>query len=377
MNRPAHIAALGALGLAAAVAFAAPAAARPAAHHAAQPALFVQTDALNGNSVVAYARTADGTLQLEDSYATGGLGGTLSGAVVDHQASQGALQYDRAHGLLFATNAGSDTVSVFQVKGTQLHRIQVIGSGGSFPSSATVHGNVLYVLNARGGGSVQGFLIAGRQLIRIPDWHRALGLDPTATPEFTHTPGQVAFDPSGRRLIVTTKAAASSVDVFRVSRLGGLSTAPTITALPGAVPFAITFDPQGRAVIAEAGTNTVGVFDLAADDTLTPVSSSATGQAATCWIVADGAGVYASNAGSATLSGYRINRDGSTTTLGNTSTGGGTVDAAVSPDGAYLYVQTGAAGDVDEFAVRADGSLTPLGSVTVPGAVGGEGIATT
>jgi hypothetical protein len=39
-------------------------------------------------------------------------------------------------------------------------------------------------------------------------------------------------------------------------------------------------------------------------------------------------------------------------------------------------VQGGAAGVVDEFAVHADGSLTQIGSVTVPGAVAGEGIAT-
>jgi DNA-binding beta-propeller fold protein YncE len=376
MNRTARVAALAALGLTAAVAFAAPAAARPTEHGAHQPALFVQTDALDGNSVVAYARALDGTLLPTGSFATGGLGGSLTGAVVDHQASQGALQYDRAHRLLFATNAGSDTVTVFRVEGTKLHRIQTVGSGGSFPNSVTVHGNVLYVLNARGGGSVQGFVILGERLVRIPAWRRALGLGPSAAPEFTHTPGQVAFDPSGTRLIVTTKAATSSVDVFRVGRFGALSAAPTVTPLPGAVPFAIAFDPQGRAVIAEAGTNSVAVFDLASDDTLTPVSSAATGQNATCWIVADGANVYVSNAGSATLSGYRIAADDSLIALGNTATGAGTVDAALSPDGAYLYVQTGAAGNVDEFAVQADGSLSPLGSVTVPGAVGGEGIAT-
>ena len=38
-------------------------------------------------------------------------------------------------------------------------------------------------------------------------------------------------------------------------------------------------------------------------------------------------------------------------------------------------MQGGAAGTVSEFAVHADGSLTGLGSVTVPGAIGGEGIA--
>ena len=44
-------------------------------------------------------------------------------------------------------------------------------------------------------------------------------------------------------------------------------------------------------------------------------------------------------------------------------------------DGRFVYVQTGKAGIVDEFAVVAGGALTPIGSVTVPGGVGGEGIA--
>ena len=100
-----------------------------------------------------------------------------------------------------------------------------------------MHGNVLYVLNARGGGSVQGFWIIGQRLIRIPAWHRALGLDPTATPEFTHTPGQIAFDPSGSRLPVTTKAATSSVDVFRVGRLGDLTDRPDDRRAPRRRPL--------------------------------------------------------------------------------------------------------------------------------------------
>jgi hypothetical protein len=52
-------------------------------------------------------------------------------------------------------------------------------------------------------------------------------------------------------------------------------------------------------------------------------------------------------------------------------------DAAVSLDGRFLYVQAGTNGIVDEFAVNPGGSLTQIGSVTVPGAVGGEGIAAT
>jgi hypothetical protein len=61
--------------------------------------------------------------------------------------------------------------------------------------------------------------------------------------------------------------------------------------------------------------------------------------------------------------------------LGNTATDAGTVDAAVSPDERFLYVRAGAAGIVDAFRVGRGGSLHAIGSVTVPGAVGGEGIA--
>jgi hypothetical protein len=80
-------------------------------------AVFVQTDNTSGNRVVAYDRAADGALTQAGSYATGGRGGVLDGSVVDHTASQGSLTYDPGHALLYAVNAGSNTVSVFAVHG--------------------------------------------------------------------------------------------------------------------------------------------------------------------------------------------------------------------------------------------------------------------
>jgi hypothetical protein len=85
--------------------------------------------------------------------------------------------------------------------------------------------------------------------------------------------------------------------------------------------------------------------------------------------------LYASNAGSGSVSGYSTSQSGRLTALGNTATAAGTVDAASGGDGRFVYVQTGKAGIVDEFAVVAGGALTPIGSVTVPGGAGGEGIA--
>ena len=84
--------------------------------------------------------------------------------------------------------------------------------------------------------------------------------------------------------------------------------------------------------------------------------------------------MYASNAGSGTVSRLESSRDGSLIARGTTPTDGGTVDAAASPDGRFLYVQTGVEGKVDEFRIAADGSLTAIGTITVPRAAGGEGI---
>ncbi len=91
-------------------------------------------------------------------------------------------------------------------------------------------------------------------------------------------------------------------------------------------------------------------------------------------MAADGGLLFASNAGSATISGYASGAGGQLTLLGQTATDPGTVDAAVTPSGRFLYVQTGGNGVVDEFAVGSGGSLTEAGHVTVAGAVGGEGI---
>jgi 6-phosphogluconolactonase (cycloisomerase 2 family) len=202
---------------------------------------------------------------------------------------------------------------------------------------------------------------------------RRLGLDRHATPEFTTTPGQVAFTPDGRQLLVTTKANGNAVDVFRV-RDGGRLGDRTVNELPGTVPFAAAFDPAGHVVLVEAGTNAVATFRLDRSGVLTPLDTLLTGQSATCWITGARGFFYASNAGSGTLTEVRAATDGTLASLGQAATDPGTVDATTTADGRYVYVQTGAAGVVDGYRVRADGTLAPVGSVTVPNAAGGEGI---
>jgi 6-phosphogluconolactonase (cycloisomerase 2 family) len=364
------------LAIAAVAALAVPAnaSARGFFHSGSEHVVFVQNDSVTGNQVIAYDRSSSGTLTQAGTYSTGGLGGVLDGSVVDHLASQGSLTYDRHHGLLYAVNAGSNTVSVFSVRGDRLFLRQLLPSGGTFPVSVAVHDDLVYVVNARDGGSVQGYRVFFGFVLPIRNSLRPLALPAVTTPEFVSTPGQVAFSPDGSQLLVTTKANGSAIDVFDVHHGGRLSATPVVNTVPNAVPFAVDFDAAGHLVVTEAGTNALATFSLADDGTIAPIDAKPTNQNATCWVVQANGTFYASNAASGSLSSFRSSSTGLLTPVGQTATDGGSVDAAVAPDQRTLYVQAGAAGIVDEFHVNGDGSLTSIGSITVPNAVGGEGI---
>ena len=377
MNVLTHPARLASVGLAAALLVAVPTAA--SAHEPGHPEpgsaglVFVQTAEAAGNTVVEYRRTESGGLSRLAAYPTGGAGGTLNGAVADQLASQGSLTYDPASRLLYAVNSGSDTVTVFALQGDRLVRRDVVPSGGSFPVSVAVHGGLVYVLNARGGGSLQGFVEAGGRLVAVPWWHRDLGFDPAATPEFVSTPAEVAFTPDGRRLVVSTKADGNSVLVYQVGWFGPSAT-PVVSTDVGAVPFGFVFDRAGDLVLTEAGAGTVSTYRILPGGTLRHLDSAVTGGQAVCWVTGANGTFYVSNTGSGTLSSYTEGPGGELTKRGDVTTGAGPVDSAVSADGRYLYVETGVAAGVDVFRIGPRGALTRTASVPVAGLAGGQGI---
>jgi 6-phosphogluconolactonase (cycloisomerase 2 family) len=337
-------------------------------------AVFVQTNEVGGNRIAVYDRGADGTLTPAGTFATGGLGGVaFPGTESDHLGSQGSLVYDGARKVLIAVNAGSDTVSTFGVDGDTLSLENVVPSGGQFPASIAVNGDLVYVLNAGGTGIVQGFRIGDAGLSPIAGSARSLGLANTDPPNFLMSPGQVGFAPDGRALAVTTKASGSTIDVFKVLPDGELSS--TFVANPSAtpVPFAFTFD-VGRLVSGEAGTSSVTTYRLQHDGTLMDARSQSDGQVALCWIQRVHRFFYVSNTGSSTLSSFTL--EGGRPTLREVvaaTTEPGPIDLTSS--GRFLYAESGG-GTVDEFRVNNDGTLTKLGVVSgLPAGV--EGIAAT
>ncbi len=338
-------------------------------HHANWPdehsALFVETDATTGNTVLSYERASDGTISYAGRFSTGGLGATAAGATADPLASQGGLALANNGADLLATNPGSNSVSVFAVDGTQLQLLQQIPSGGDFPDSIATSGRNVAVLNAGGTGAVAQFQWFNGRLVAIPGQVRSLGLSNTNPPEFHHGAGQVSYTPNGRFLVVTTKLSTNSYDVFSVSPNGSLSATPTVTPSVNALPFAFTFDAAGNIVAAEAATSSVTTYRINANGSLTSLGTVSDGQAALCWISGANGYFFGSNAGSADVSTFSENSSGAPVLV--TATGAvthtGTTDSVVSPDGAFLYVESGGAGTLDAFSIGAGGVLSPIETI--------------
>jgi hypothetical protein len=328
--------------------------------------LFVQTDNLSANQIMVYQRAWNGTLTYVASYPTGGMGGMAAGSAADPLASQGSLVSAENGRVLLAVNAGSDTVSLFRVRGDHLWLEQVIGSGGQFPASIAVYGDLVYVLNSGGVGAVQGYWLGGDHLSKIWGSNRSLGLSNTNPPNFLTSPGQVGFSPNGRQLIVTTKASTSAIDIFWVHGSGRLSNMAVSNTSTTPVPFAFVFDPWGRLVVVEAATSHLSTYTISPDNSLTGIGSVADGFTAACWISAAHGFYYVSNAGSGNVSSFTINGSGVPALVNATAATvqAGATDSVATADQRFLYVSCGGSGTIDAFRVNHDGSLTWLQTVT-------------
>jgi 6-phosphogluconolactonase len=326
-------------------------------------AVFIMTNSVDQNKVIAYRRASNGTLQEAGRFATGGRG---SGGNNDPLESQGSLTLSQDHTLLFAVNAGSGSVSVFSVHGSDLLLVDKVISGGSEPNAVAQHGNLVYVSNVGGSSSVVGFRLDHGKLTQIPNSTRFLSTNNSGA-------GGLAFSPDGRFLAVVERL-TNDIDVFSVQ---GDSTLSPIVVNPSAGPgaFSVSFASNGAALISETGPSgapngsAISSYEIATNGTLSPISTSVpTLGAANCWnvVTPDGSFVYTSNAGSSTISGFAIANTGALTALSGTIVGtnpeGSTnLDIAVSSDGRFIYTLNSVAGAIGVFAVQKDGTLLNVG----------------
>jgi len=328
--------------------------------------VFVMTNAVDKNEVIAYNRASNGTLQEAGRFVTGGRG---SGGNNDPLESQGSLRLSQDHSLLFAVNAGSGTVSVFRVNGSNLSLVDNVISGGSEPNAVAQYGHLVYVVNVGGSSSVVGFTLDHGKLEQIPNSTRFLSTNNSGA-------GGLAFSPDGRFLVVIERL-TNLIDVFRVQGDGTLS---PIVVNPSAGPgaFSVSFAPNGAALVSETGPSgvangsAISSYEVAGNGTLTNISASVpTLGAANCWnvVTPDGNFVYTSNAGSSTISGFAIANTGALsalpgTVVGTNPEGSTNLDIAVSSDGKFIYTLNSVAGAIGIFAVQKDGTLLNVGSAS-------------
>jgi DNA-binding beta-propeller fold protein YncE len=312
-------------------------------------AVYALTNSASGNAVATFARSAQGALSYVGAFPTGGLG---TGAGLG---SQGSVTLSDDGRTLYAVNSGSNTVSAFAVEPNGLLLDRVFPSGGVRPISVTVHGDVLYVLNA-GSSTIVGLTTAGAPIAS----QHLLGANPA----------QVAFSPSGDELVVTEKG-TQTIDTFAV--VGGIAQPGVSSASAGATPFGFAFDNVGRLFVSEAAGS---ASSYAVDAAGAHVISGAvpTFQGAPCWLVTskNGKFAYTANAAAGSISDFAIAPDGSLTLLGSTPGLAHPLDEAVSNNGRFLYVLNDGRHDIAGYRIAADGSLTPLGEVgSLPaGAIG-------
>jgi len=319
-------------------------------------AVYTITNQVAGNAVAVFARSADGTLTPAGNFATGGAG---TGAGLG---SQGAVTLSDDGRLLFAVNAGSNDVSVFQVDPQGLSLVSRTPSGGTLPISVTVSRNVVYVLNAGGAGNITGFSVGSSGgLTPIAGSTRSLSAANVG-------PAEVSFSPDGRQLVVTEKS-TSLLDVYPVDK-NGVAGALASNTSAGGTPFGFAFGPRNLLFVSEAAApGSASSYELSRSGDVRVISGAVlTHHGAPCWAVvtADRRFGYTGN-GSGSVSGFSIAPNGSIRLLGDGATaliGNGVNDIALSANSRYLYVlQTGGARAIHAFRIQNDGSLRALGPV--------------
>ncbi len=339
-------------------------------------AVYTMTNAPSGNQVLVYDRLADGSLRFAEAYDTGGLG---TGAGLGNQ---GGVTLSANRRWLLAVNAGSDQISVFEVRQDGLELTDVAPSGGVRPISVAIHGDLVYVVHDGGSAgdidAVYGF--------RLGDGGRLAPLAGSAAPLSAPAtgPAQVGFSPDGGFLLVTEKA-TNRIDVWPLDEFGIPGTL-VVNGSAGQTPFAFDFGLRDQLLVSEVfgGANDAGAvssYQLGDDGHLEVIDGSVPNtETAPCWLVVTKGGRYAftTNTPDDSLAAYSIGFDGQLELVdgdgrsGEPGPGTNPLDMDLSDDGRFLYTLNIGNGSISTFRVMPDGGLEQVHvQEGVPGGVNG------
>jgi 6-phosphogluconolactonase (cycloisomerase 2 family) len=368
-------------------------------------AIYVQSNSAPLNYVHVLDRGPDGRITNGPAVATGGSGRTATPPfgfpITD---SQGAVALSKHGRLVFATNAGSNTVSSFRVTDTGLALADQEPSRGQTPTSVAVAQRgvghqLLYVLNVNplfpclpfpvgcgsSGGTLSGYVVDSRgEMTPIPGAVRTIAGGTVA--------GQVGFNSDDSVLTIPNRG-SNSISTFVVRPDGTLGPERVAASTGTGVPFGFAYTKNDRLVMSNFGATAESIGSASSyaldrrSGTLTPVDTKLASGIATCWVAltADDRYAFMTNSLSADISRFAVSRSGALTLLGVTPAGGVALDEDTDDSSRYLYVLTAdvsfATGlpvfgqfAVTGYRVGSDGSLAPINTVGgLP--VGSSGVA--
>ena len=351
-------------------------------------AVYSESNSPNSNRLYKYNRYSNGKLRLRQSIATGGRGSTQNFGCGDNCPildSDSAVDISSNGKLVFAVNAGSDTVTSFRETSRGLRRVDTQSSGGDLPESLTIHRGLLYVLNV-GSASISGIRVDSRgRMAAIPN-----STKPLAFPPGTAARG-IGFDNTGKTLVVSEIIPPpGQLTTFKVNADG--TTGPAISnPSSGPLPFGFAFDRKNRLFVSNIvdlmGNGSFSSYNLTGSSSLTPISTSPTNGALPCWVAVTPSGRYAyvvnTGAGKpATISRYRIGTSGTVGLLGLTPPRPNTfarTDITTSRDGKFVYVLApsviaGNTSRVDVYRVIRGGGLRIVQRTPRTGYIGQTGL---
>ena len=379
------------------------------------------------NAVLAFNRSADGTLTQIGTFSTRGTGQINLPKVVGPDDSSQEVVATPDGNFLYAVNQGSNTIAAFRIrKDGGLNFIETFDSGGVQPDSIGIANGKLYVNNkgdatATDPGTVAptitGFTIdSDGSLSPIPN--------STITLPVGTVPSQNLISPNGKLLFsdifgVNSAPQSNTLAPFQIGGDGSLTLAPGGNAAAQA-PGATTPAPallgaaanptQNILYVGLTGLSEVAVFTYDAKGTLSFVGATAPndqGGSGPCWasVSPDGKFLYTGDTGSNSVGVYSLADPlhpvqiqefflGGPQTPPGSSSGTArektTFQVAVDPSGRFVYAisqNTSGNGTFQEgnqlhiLAVAANGKLSePNGPVilpadSVPGTAHPQGIA--
>ena len=364
------------------------------------------------NKVINFMQADDGRLVEIQRVATGGMGtngfvpltGEISGP--DSLISSNAVITSKDKTLLFAVNAGDNSVSCFSIakdgtlmlSDTQMTGNMITAMSGTASSLAyndTDH--TLYVSHSFGPDHIRSFSVShgklmrrdGSQSVNLPGMDDRVPTQIVLTPDNKFLLACVLFDarPSEAGLV---PAAQKNIVTFPVMP-GGMLGAPVFNEAGGVTPFASCFlnGRPDKFITVLAAESSAVLSTIAANGNImssppskidTMISGSTTEPSEICWIsiTEDNKYAYGTNFGYGTVSAFKIEDDGlvlrmSTAAMekgdgtfkglaGIASSGAG--DNAVS--GSYFYQLYANAKKLVGYRIGADGRLTKVTEVPVP-----------